>query len=249
MLFRTKEKSKKPFNPNDKINITLKEMENKICVLSTKKLQSNQKNFLLNAGFTLIEADFIKIFILSFQLKNTPTLLLFTSQNAVESVLKNEKSNHLKHIPAICVGIKTKQLLEKNGFRVLAMEEYAQRLAPIIQKDFSKEQIAFFAGNLRRNVLPDAMNQVNIDFDEYLVYQNEESSIKIESNPNGLLFFSPSGVKSYLKQNTIDDQTCFCIGTTTADALKDITKNIVIANQQTVENVIIQCINHYSNKP
>ncbi|RRA96758.1 uroporphyrinogen-III synthase [Paenimyroides viscosum] len=224
-------------------------MENKICVLSTKKLQSNQKNFLLNAGFTLIEADFIKIFILSFQLKNTPTLLLFTSQNAVESVLKNEKSNHLKHIPAICVGIKTKQLLEKNGFRVLAMEEYAQRLAPIIQKDFSKEQIAFFAGNLRRNVLPDAMNQVNIDFDEYLVYQNEESSIKIESNPNGLLFFSPSGVKSYLKQNTIDDQTCFCIGTTTADALKDITKNIVIANQQTVENVIIQCINHYSNKP
>lgn len=224
-------------------------MKSQISILSTKKLQSNQKNFLLNAGFSLIEADFIKISILPFQLKNTPTLLLFTSQNAVESVLKNEKSNHLKHIPAICVGIKTKQLLEKNGFRVLAMEEYAQRLAPIIQKDFSKEQIAFFAGNLRRNVLPDAMNQVNIDFDEYLVYQNEESSIKIESNPNGLLFFSPSGVKSYLKQNTIDDQTCFCIGTTTADALKDITKNIVIANQQTVENVIIQCINHYSNKP
>ena len=224
-------------------------MKSQISILSTKKLQSNQKNFLLNAGFSLIEADFIKISILPFQLKNTPTLLLFTSQNAVESVLKNEKSNHLKHIPAICVGIKTKQLLEKNGFRVLAMEEYAQRLAPIIQKDFSKEHIAFFAGNLRRNVLPDAMNQANITFDEYLVYENQESPVKIEAKTNALLFFSPSGVKSYLKQNTIDDQTCFCIGTTTADALKDITKNIVIANQQTVENVIIQCINHYSNKP
>ena len=123
-------------------------MKSQISILSTKKLQSNQKNFLLNAGFSLIEADFIKISILPFQLKNTPTLLLFTSQNAVESVLKNEKSNHLKNIPAICVGIKTKRLLEKNGFRVLAMEEYAQRLAPIIQKDFSKEHIAFFAGNL-----------------------------------------------------------------------------------------------------
>src|SRR5690554_6216109 len=223
-------------------------MKSQISILSTKKLQSNQRNFLLNAGFSVIEADFIKISILPFQLKNTPTLLLFTSQNAVESVLKNEKSNHLKNIPAICVGIKTKRLLEKNGFRVLAMEEYAQRLAPIIQKDFSKEHIAFFAGNLRRNVLPDAMNQANITFDEYLVYQNEESSIKIESNSNGLLFFSPSGVKSYLKQNTITTQTCFCIGTTTADALKDITKNIVIANQQTVENVIIQCINYYKNK-
>lgn len=213
-------------------------MKSKICILSTKKLQSNQKNFLLNAGFSLIEADFIKIFILPFQLKNTPTLLLFTSQNAVESVLKNEKAEILKTIPAICVGIKTKQLLEKNGFRVLAMEEYAQRLAPIIQKDFSKEHIAFFAGNLRRNVLPDAMNQANITFDEYLVYQNEESSVKIEHHTNGLLFYSPSGVKSYLKQNTIDDQMCFCIGTTTADALKDITKNVVIANQQTIEELI-----------
>src|SRR5690554_1693584 len=220
-------------------------MENKICILSTKKLQSNQKQFLLNAGFSVIEADFIKISRLPFQLKNTPTLLLFTSQNAVKSVLKNEKAEILKTIPAICVGIKTKQLLETNGFKVLAMEEYAQRLAPIIQKDFSKEQIAFFAGNLRRNILPNAMNESNIAFDEYLVYQNEESSLKIKAKTDGILFYSPSGIKSYLKQNTITTQTCFCIGTTTADALKNITKNVVIANQQTVENVIIQCINYY----
>ena len=223
-------------------------MNKKISILSTKKLQSNQKNFLLNAGFSLVEADFIKISRLPFQLKKTPTLLLFTSQNAVESVLKNKKAEILKTIPAICVGIKTKQLLEKNGFRVLAMEEYAQRLAPIIQKDFSKEHIAFFAGNLRRNVLPDAMNKASIAFDEYLVYQNEESSVKIEAKTNALLFFSPSGIHSYLKQNTIDNQMCFCIGTTTADALQGVTKNIVIANQQTVENVIIQCINYYNNK-
>lgn len=223
-------------------------MKSKICILSTKKLKSNQKNFLLNAGFSIVEADFIKISILPFQLKNLPDLLLFTSQNAVESVLKNEKANDLKNIPAICVGLKTKQLLQENGFSVLEMEEYAQRLAPIIQKDFSKEHIAFFAGNLRRNVLPDAMNQTNIDFDEYLVYQNEESSVKIEAKTDGILFYSPSGIKSYLKQNTITHQMCFCIGTTTADALKGITENVVIANQQTVENVIIQCINYYSNK-
>jgi len=222
-------------------------MKSQISILSTKKLKSNQKNFLLNAGFSLVEADFIQISILPFQIKNKPTLLLFTSQNAVKSVLKNEKADDLKKIPAVCVGIKTKQLLEKSGFRVLAMEEYAQRLAPIIQKEFAKEPIAFFAGNLRRNVLPDAMNEVNIVFDEYLVYQNEESSVKIEAKTDGLLFFSPSGVKSYLKQNTITTQMCFCIGTTTADALKDITKKVIIANQQTVENVIIQCINYYNN--
>ena len=214
-------------------------MENKICVLSTKKLQSNQKQFLLNAGFSVIEADFIK---------NKPTLLLFTSQNGVKSVLENDKVDELKQIPSICVGSKTRKLLEDNGFIVLATKEYAEELAPIIQKEFSKEHIAFFAGNLRRNVLPDAMNKASIAFDEYLVYQNEESSVKIEAKTNALLFFSPSGIHSYLKQNTIDNQMCFCIGTTTADALQGVTKNIVIANQQTVENVIIQCISYYNNK-
>lgn len=223
-------------------------MENKICVLSTKKLQSNQKQFLLNAGFSVIEADFIKISTLPFQIKNKPTLLLFTSQNGVKSVLENDKVDELKQIPSICVGSKTRKLLEDNGFIVLATKEYAEELAPIIQKEFSKEHIAFFAGNLRRNVLPDAMNRAIIAFDEYLVYQNEESSVKIEAKTNALLFFSPSGIHSYLKQNTIDNQMCFCIGTTTADALQGVTKNIVIANQQTVENVIIQCISYYNNK-
>lgn len=223
-------------------------MNKKISILSTKKLQSNQKNFLLNAGFSLIEADFIKISRLPFQLKKTPTLLLFTSQNGVKSVLENDKVDELKQIPSICVGSKTRKLLEDNGFIVLATKEYAEELAPIIQKEFSKEHIAFFAGNLRRNVLPDAMNRASIAFDEYLVYQNEESSVKIEAKTNALLFFSPSGIHSYLKQNTIDNQMCFCIGTTTADALQGVTKNIVIANQQTVENVIIQCISYYNNK-
>ena len=184
-------------------------MENKICVLSTKKLQSNQKQFLLNAGFSVIEADFIKISTLPFQIKNKPTLLLFTSQNGVKSVLENDKVDELKQIPSICVGSKTRKLLEDNGFIVLATKEYAEELAPIIQKEFSKEHIAFFAGNLRRNVLPDAMNKASIAFDEYLVYQNEESSVKIEAKTNALLFFSPSGIHSYLKQNTIDNQMCF----------------------------------------
>src|SRR5690606_37356676 len=109
----------------------------------------------------------------------------------------------------ICVGYKTRKLLEDNGFKVLETEEYAQQLAPTIQEKYSKEHIAFFAGNLRRNVLPDAMNRASIVFDEYLVYQNEESSVKIEAKTDGILFYSPSGVKSYLKQNTITHQMCF----------------------------------------
>ena len=220
-------------------------MENKICVLSTKKIKSNQKQFLLNADFSVLEADFIKITSLPFQIKNNPTLLLFTSQNGVKSVLENNKVNELKQIPSICVGSKTRKLLEDYGFTVLETKEYAEELAPIIQQEFSKAHIAFFAGNIRRSTLPDAMNKATISFDEYTVYTNSENPIEIVAETNALLFYSPSGIRSYLKRNTITNQMCFCIGTTTADALKGISENIVIATQQTVENVIVQCINYY----
>ena len=216
-----------------------------ISILSTKKLKSNQKELLLNADFSVDEADFIKIKSIPFQIKNKPDLLLFTSQNGVKSVLESETLNELKQIPAICVGSKTKKLLEDNGFTVLESEEYASDLAPIIQNKFNKNHIAFFAGNLRRNILPIAMQEANIIYDEYLVYENTPNHEKINSVVNAILFFSPSGVYSYLNQNKIENQICFCIGTTTAEALSGITTNIVIANQQTVENVIEQCINYY----
>lgn len=216
-----------------------------ICILSTKKLQSNQRQFLTNAGFSVVEADFITIRPIPFQLKYLPDLLLFTSQNAVESVLRNPKADELKQVPAVCVGIKTKRMLEDNGFKVLACEQYAQELKTVIQSSFNQSSIAFFSGNIRSNTLPDAMTRSAIVFEEYCVYENSEKTVRIDAKTDGILFFSPSGVRSYLKQNILSGQICFCIGTTTAEALKDYTGRIIIAKQQTIENVIIQCIKHY----
>jgi uroporphyrinogen-III synthase len=50
-----------------------------------------------------------------------------------------------------------------------------------------------------------------------------------------------------MKENQIDDEVCFCIGTTTAEALKYATPNIIIANQPTVESTIMKCIEYYKN--
>jgi uroporphyrinogen-III synthase len=60
-----------------------------------------------------------------------------------------------------------------------------------------------------------------------------------------ILFFSPSAVESYLKDNTIKKETCFCIGETTAEALHKITKNIIIAEQPSIEDVIEDVIEEY----
>lgn len=223
-------------------------MPEPIRILSTKKLLPNQKQFLLNANFSVIEADFIEIVRKDFELEGSFENMIFTSQNAVKSFLKNEKAKGLKDKKVFCVGIKTRTLLEENGYKVAVSREYASELSEVIVHDFQKESFVFFSGNLRRETLPETLKKSDIVLQEIEVYETKLTPQKINSPADALLFFSPSGVQSYLKDNKIENQNCFCIGTTTAAALEKITDKIIIAKQQTVENVIIQAINYYKKK-
>jgi uroporphyrinogen-III synthase len=223
-------------------------MDNPIRILSTKKLLPNQKQFLLNAGFSVVEADFIKVSSKKFDYKSQKDFLIFTSQNAVESVLKNKKAAELKAIPCFCVGEKTKALLEQNGFEVKVSSDYAAELASVICNQYPKNSFAFFSGNLRRDILPDALELAQIKFEEIPVYETILTPNEIHSKSDGILFFSPSAVKSYLKLNTISNEMCFSIGKATAEIIEKVTQNLIIANKPTVENVIIQCINHFNSQ-
>ncbi len=218
----------------------------KIRVLSSKILEFNQKQMLLDAGFELVEKDFIQIQLLDFELKKQPELLLFTSQNAVKSVCKSPQYNQLTKIPAICVGIKTRELLEKQGFEVLDVASYAKDLSEQVKEKYVHKHIAFFAGDKRRDTLPIAMKNASISYEEYTVYKNTEMPQIIKQEVDAILFYSPSGVESYMQNHTIDQQVCFCIGTTTASALKH-TQNIEIAHEQTVESLLQKCIEYYNN--
>jgi uroporphyrinogen-III synthase len=224
-------------------------MTTQIRILSTKKLLTHQKQFLLNAGFNVMEANFIQTQYKPFELKNIHDNLIFTSQNAVQSLLENPDSEHflstLRTKKVFCVGLKTKTLLEENGFEVIAYTGYAADLAEIISLIYAKESYTFFCGNLRRDTLPDSLRQAGIIFNEIEVYETLLTPQKINSPLDGILFFSPSAVNSYLKENKIGKEFCFCIGDTTAEALKNITENIIVANQPTIENTIVQCINEY----
>jgi uroporphyrinogen-III synthase len=214
-------------------------------ILSTKILSPLQKQELTKAGFEVIEADFIKTENKPFELKNLNESLIFTSQNAVHSVLSNPKADELKSKNVYCVGLKTKILLSENGFNVVAYTGYASDLAEIITLIYRNESFTFFSGNLRRDTLPNALKEAGIKLNEIQVYETSLQPQKIKSPVDAILFFSPSGVESYLKDNSIKKETCFCIGQTTAEALHKITKNIIIADQPTVEDVIEDVINEY----
>jgi uroporphyrinogen-III synthase len=225
------------------------EIKQPIRILSTKKLEVNQKQFLLNANIAVVEADFISIHQKKITIETVNENLIFTSQNAVVSLIANLEGSEilelLKKKNVFCVGMKTKGLLEENGFNVIAYTGYAADLAEIITLIYGKEKFTFFSGNLRRDTLPEALSNNEIVFNEIQVYETILTPQKVTGKFDGILFYSPSGIESYLKNNKISKETCFCIGTTTADALENTTDNIIIANQPTVENVIIQCLNFY----
>lgn len=220
-------------------------MQKKINILSTKILSDTQRKTLVEADFNLIEADFITAENTSFEIKNINDNLIFTSQNAVHSVLNHKDIASLKKKNAFCVGLKTKILLAENGFNVDVYTGYAEDLAEIITLIHSSDSFTFFSGNLRRNALPNALKDAGIKFNEINVYKTTLTPQKIKTTIDGILFFSPSAVESYLKENTIKQENCFCIGETTASALEKITKNIFVADSPSIENVIEDCINEY----
>ncbi|CEN41253.1 uroporphyrinogen-III synthase [Capnocytophaga cynodegmi] len=215
-------------------------------ILSTRILSDQQKSKLLKQGFSITEIDFIQTHSIEFELKNIGDLLLFTSQNAIKSVLQHPKKDSLKSIPCICVGEKTAKLLSKNNWKVLHYEEYATDLGNYIKKHCTKNRITFFSGNLRRDVLPNVLRNNQISHNEIQVYKTILHSEKVNSPQKAILFFSPSGIQSFLQQNSFSDEIIFCIGKTTAEEASKHTKNYIISEKPTIDSLIECVITHFT---
>jgi uroporphyrinogen-III synthase len=202
---------------------------------------------LLNAGFSVSEADFIQTEPVHFSLKASYDALIFTSQKAVESLLQSSYTSLLTELPCFCVGEKTQSLLEKNQAQVVAVAVNAAALAQQIIDDFPAHRFAFLCGDLRRDELPNLLSEHQISIDEIQVYRTRLTPHKITSEPNALLFFSPSAVESYLQNNPLTEAVCFCIGSTTAAALNNHPNLVITATKPTIENTIIQVLQYYRN--
>ena len=213
-------------------------------LLSTKKLSKALKKKFSDAGMELVEKNFIKTKSISFETPQLNDYLLFTSKQAVKSVLKSDVKN-VHAISCLCVGNKTKIFLEKKGFTVIESSDYAEDLIQIIDSKYKSSSFTFFCGNIRRNTIPNYFQENKIVCNETIVYETKLKPHQIKKEYDGILFFSPSGVNSFLEKNSLENKMCFCIGTTTSKTLENRTKNIVIASQPTVENVITEVIKHY----
>jgi uroporphyrinogen-III synthase len=213
-------------------------------ILSTKKLSKVLKKKCSEAKIELVEKNFIQTKAVSFETPQLNDYLVFTSKQAVKSVLKSDVKN-VHTISCLCVGSKTKNFLKKKGFTVIECANYAEDLIQIIDSKYKSNSFTFFCGNIRKNTIPNFFQENKIVYNETIVYETKLKPQQIKEPFNGVLFFSPSGVNSFLEKNSLENKTCFCIGTTTAKALENRTKNIVIASQPTIENVITEVIKYY----
>ena len=213
-------------------------------IVSTKILTETQKSVLSGIDMQLIEHNFISVNLLPIKLSFPYNLLIFTSQNAVKSVLQHPLAAALKNSIMLCVGERTAQLLEKSGFTVRCFFDYATDLTKYLSanlKDFEKmHRIAFFAGTQRLETLPQFFAKYLPNVEEITAYQTELTPITIHKKVDSILFFSPSGVESYHSCNPAGEEKVFCIGDTTAEAAQHYWKDVVIAENPTIDSVLAQ---------
>lgn len=210
-------------------------------ILSTKKLSVSQRELLLNSGLSFVEYDAIDIEFIDFEVLAEIENGIFTSQNAVNSFFKNSVGkNSIQN--SFCVGNKTEALLLNFGQKVIKKADNASELALFIIKNHQNDSFLYFSGSRRRDELPEILKKAKIDVFETKTYKTELKAMKFAQKWDGILFFSPSGVESFVVENTMANSAVFCIGETTASEAKRYTSNVIVANSTTVESVIAKAV-------
>jgi uroporphyrinogen-III synthase len=208
-------------------------------ILSTKKLSSSQKEMFLNENISYTEYDSILIELIDF---NSPEMIknaIFSSQNALKSIEIYKKELFLGQIEnSFCVGQNVEAFLTKKGQNVAKMCKNARELSDFIIKMHKTEDFHYFCGDIRLDKIPQRFREENINLTEIINYKTSGIHRKFDQTYDGVLFFSPSAVRSYFSKNHIDDNTAICIGETTAKEVRKYTNKLIIANSTSVDSVI-----------
>ncbi|HSP83445.1 MAG TPA: uroporphyrinogen-III synthase, partial [Gillisia sp.] len=122
---------------------------------------------------------------------------------------------------------------------------YGKDLAEILSTRYSNRNFTFFCGDKRRDDIPLILKEKNIAVLEIEVYKTQLVPKKFDQKFDGILFFSPSAVQSFMMANHPGESSVFCIGTTTASEAENFTKNILIATKPSIENVIVQVVKKF----
>ena len=214
-------------------------------ILFTKKLDENEISTILGKEFQPSFLEVISIRfreITAFPLSNHS--LIFTSVNGVKSFFENQFIPHdnfaeKNYNKIYSVGKKTKLELRKHGFGVFKMKKNAKELSEFIIENCAKEKFIHFCGNLALDILQKKLPLQNIGYKKEVIYDTNLIYPIIEDEYDAIAFFSPSGVQSFIKNNSLNFERIFAIGETTgAEVEKHTTQKVFTSRDNDLSSLL-----------
>jgi uroporphyrinogen-III synthase len=173
---------------------------------------------------------------------------VFTSGNAVEASKDLDISTIKWNI--FTLEGNTKSAVEQSFLpeNIKLTAPNAKELADKIVAMGDINEIVFCCGDRRRDELPELLRSTGIAVNEIICYQTVLTPVKLEKEYQGILFFSPSAVESYLMTNELKENTViFSIGDTTAKAFHDNKNEMIISEKPIPEILIKHAISYFRN--
>ena len=219
-------------------------------LLSTKIISKKFRDLLIKNNYQIDEKSFIKI--LPYKSISNISIsenIIFTSKNSVKIILKNpEIKNKLIDKNIFCVGKSTAELIINNNLKLIKSEENSKKLSKYIVANFkiSKESFTYFSGKKRLLELENILKKNKIKIIVHEVYDTILTPKKINDFYDGIIFYSPSAVKSFFKgNNSLKNTYGFCIGNTTAKELKNYSNSFSVAKSNSEENMLVSINKHF----
>lgn len=217
----------------------LNDTDKVIQVFSTRNLSELQRQRFKNV--TVESTDFLKISLNRIAkpiLKSPIENVIITSQNAVEAITASVPKEELQFKNIYCVGRRTKRLIENRIGKVKHSENYAKDLAAYLVEFIDGTEVTHFCSDIRLDELSQTLEKNNIKVNEVEAYKTVLDSEKIDPKIEGIMFYSPSTVESYMINNEAEGKVAYCIGDTTAAEAEKHFEDVRVARIPTVESVI-----------
>jgi hydroxymethylbilane synthase len=208
-------------------------------VYSTKSFTKDQ-NELINDAIKIKRSDFVKVSlnrIPKYHLKSEIKNVIITDRNAVEALTTNYSAIELQFKNIYCVGRRTKQLIENKIGSVTHFENNIKKLANYLVDYIEGIEATYFCGDSELDILPTILEKSNINVTTIEAFQTKYDAKKINENIEGIMFYNPLTIESYLLENE-SHSIAFCINEATANKAKEHFKDVRIAKMSTIESLI-----------
>lgn len=187
------------------------------------------------------------------KIRNALQPLVFTSAVAVKAYCENKNRFGLpasKKIIYCLQGATRKAVLEMSDVEIAATAANADELANKIIANKSIRSLSFFCGTMRLDTLPEKLKNAGIALQEIQLYETLLLENTFELPFQAIFFFSPSAVNSFLQCNSLAGNIpCFCIGSTTAAAIRSLSNNpVMVAEEPSQEAVMEMAIRYFSKE-